>query len=263
MMNNNERIDLIKDVLDISYGLHLGHIPSALSQVEYLMDMFEYVDYVKKNFRIKTNIILGKPFGAQAYYAIWKKLGYVSDSDIKNFSAGVKCKECKFVTFSEETIGNALGVAIGVALADPENITYCNLSDASLQMGATQEALLFLFQHSKELGNLVITIDYNNSQVLGKCSDIVNVKPVLKMISDSSYPNPGCKDFDYIDNTNTLNFDILNYEILSEQKFTKYPKIFIMHTLKGKSISDTQKPEWHYRKISSLDELNSLKEKII
>ena len=262
-MNKQERIDLIKDALNISYNLHLGHIPSALSQIEFLMDMFEYFDYVGKNFRIKTNIILGKPFGAQAYYAIWKKLGYVSDSDIKNFSAGVKCSECKFVTFSEETIGNALGVAIGVALADPQNIAYCNLSDASLQMGATQEALLFLFQHSKELGNLVITIDYNNSQVLGKCSDIVNVNPVLKMISDSSYPTPGCKDFDYINNTNTLNTEILNYEILSEYKFTNFPKIFIMHSLKGKGILDIQKPEWHYRKISSAEELNSLKNKII
>ena len=113
------------------------------------------------------------------------------------------------------------------------------------------------------MGNIVITIDYNNSQVLGKCSDIVNVNPVLKMISDSIYPTPDCQDFDYINNTNTLNIEILNYEILSEQKFTKFPKIFIMHTLKGKGILDIQKPEWHYRKISSLEELNSLKEKII
>lgn len=257
-MIQQERIDLIKDALDISFDLHLGHIPSALSQIEFLADIFEYFDHVRKSFGIKTNIILGKPFGAQAYYAIWKKLGYILDSDIKNFSAGVKCSECKFVTFSEETIGNALGVAIGVALADPQNITYCNLSDASLQMGATQEALLFLFQHSKELRNLVVTIDYNNSQVLGKCSDIVNVDPILKMISDSSQ-GCSCKSFDYIENTSTLNPNILNHEILSENKG---PKIFIMRTLKGKGIKDIQKSEWHYRKISSLEELKYLKSKI-
>ena len=120
-------------------------------------------------------------------------------------------------------------------------------------MGATQEALLFLFQHSKELGNIVITIDYNNSQVLGKCSDIVNVNPVLKMISDSIYPTPDCQDFDYINNTNTLSTEILNCEILSEQKFTKFPKIFIMHTLKGKGIfTSLWKIEKFYNKVSIL-----------
>ena len=238
-------IDLFKDVLDTSYDLHLGHIPSALSQVEYLMDIFQYF----KNSNITPNIVLGKPFGAQAYYVVWKKLGYISDAS--GLSAGVKCQECKFVTFSEETIGNALGVAIGVALADPQNITYCNLSDASLQMGATQEALLFLFHHSSELKNLIITIDYNDSQVLGKCSDILDIKPVLRMISYF-----GCKDFDYINNTNTLNIEIL-------KSSSKIPKMFVIHTLKGKGIKELQRPEWHYRKISSSEELNDLKEKIV
>lgn len=259
-MNKQEKIDLIKDVLDISYNLNLGHIPSALSHVGYLMDIFNYFDFINKVYSVETNIVLGKPFGAQAYYAVWKKLGYITDSEIRNFSAGVKCNECKFVTFSEETIGNALGVAIGIAMAEPKKITYCNLSDASLQMGATQEALLFLLQHSKELNNLVITIDYNDSQVLGKCSDILNVNPILKMIKNASVNHLiNYKSFDYINDSVKLNQSVLNSELSFE---SKYAKIFVMNTLKGNHILDLQKPEWHYRKISGLEELNELKEKI-
>jgi transketolase len=218
------------ELLRYSFKHNLGHIPSALS-------MFNYVEKLFINGLVKQDdkIVLGKPFGAQTYYVIWKHLGWISDID--NLSVAVKHDEIPFVDFSEETIGDSLGVATGIAMTT-DKLVWVNLTDATLQMGATLEAIQFI-GHNK-LKNILVTVDYNRSQVTGSTDDILTVDPVIEFFRGYGWE--------------------VIHDDLSQFFIGDKPKVFIMNTIKGNGIKrmmDNQKM-WHYRKIADQDELESL-----
>ena len=174
----------IQELLEYSFKHNLAHIPSALSMYTYIQEIFGR--YIKED----DIIIIGKPFGAQAYYLVWKELGWIDDID--NLSVGVKHSEIPFVDYSEETIGNALGVAIGMAIANPKKRVYVNITDATLQMGNTLEAIQFIGQN--KLSNIFVSVDYNNSQVTGSTDDIISVEPVIGMMEEYGWKVFKCND---------------------------------------------------------------------
>jgi len=218
-----------KELLEYSYKNNLSHIPSALSMLDYVDELF-----TKKLVTPDDYIVLGKPFGAQTYYLVWRKLGYITD--IEKLGAGVKHDEIDFVDYSEETMGNALGVSAGIAMTT-EKLVWVNLSDAALQMGNTLEAIQFIGHH--KLKNILVTIDFNNSQVLGNISDILPVDPVINFFRENGWQvNTGIDDFNIGD----------------------LPKVFIMKTKKGNGVPSIEKDikKWHYKRIETLEELQLL-----
>jgi len=218
-----------KDILEYSFKRGLTHIPSALSMYDYVKELF-----TKKLVTPDDKIVIGKPFGAQTYYLIWKELGYLNDID--NLSAALKAEEIEFVDFSEETIGDSLGIAAGIAMTT-DKLVWVNLSDAALQMGATLEAIQFIGQN--RIKNILVTVDYNGWQVTGKLDDIVTVEPVI----------------DFFRNYNWEVYHDLNNFTIGNR-----PKVFIMKTVKGHGVPTMEKDikKWHYRKIQSQEELQSL-----
>jgi transketolase len=230
----NATIQLKKELLEYSFKHNLAHIPSALSMFDYVWELFS-----KGLVKIDDKLIIGKPFGAQTYYIIWKHLGYLDDID--NLAVALKHEQVPFVTLSEETLGNSLGIAAGVAMTT-DKLVWVNLTDATLQMGATLEAIQFIGHNN--LKNILVTVDYNGSQVTGKTADIMPTDPVIDLFKGYGW--------EVYDNLN--NFSIGNR-----------PKVFIMKTKKGSGIpsmeQDTKK--WHYRQIATLEELQSLEAELL
>lgn len=223
---------MISKILEYSYNKQIGHIPSALSMVDYLNVVFDYVNQ-------DDIIVIGKPFGAQAYYIVWKEKGWIENID--NLHMGVKHDEIPFVVYSDETIGNALGVAAGIALTTNKKV-YVNLSDASLQIGTILEAIQFIGKHQL---NILVTIDYNRMQVTGKISDIIPVEPVYNFFRCNDwidYEVDG-HDHDLIDNTIKTAYNCTT------------PTVIFCYTKKGNGVEqmlDNPK-QWHYRKLNEKD----------
>jgi len=215
---------MIKQLLKYSYDNDLAHIPSALSMLSYLEELFKSGLVTPEDY-----IILGKPFGAQAYYLLWEK--YWGLKDIQSLSPIVKHSEVAFVDFSVETMGNDLGVAAGIAMAS-DKLVWVNTTDAALQMGNTLEAIQFI-GHNK-LNNIQVTIDYNNSQVTGKTSDILSVEPVIEFFRGCGWQ---------------VEKDLKHFGIGT------FPKVFIMNTKKGDGVNFMEKnpKTWHYRKLDEED----------
>jgi transketolase len=227
---------LINTVLKFSYENKCSHIPSALSMLDYINFLFK--NKIVVPFRDK--IVLGKPFGSQAYYIVWKECGYLSD--INSLSVGVKHSEIDFVDYSEETMGNACGVAIGIALSHPNKRVWVNLTDASLQMGSTLEALQYIGQ--KQLSNIFCTVDNNNCQVTGKTSDIISVTPVIEMAKHYGW-------------------NVIEVDGHDENQMSKYldnitssqPTLVNFLTQKGHGVHYmTSNPvEWHYKLLENYE----------
>ena len=227
------------ELLKYSYERKLSHIPSALSMLDYVDVLF-----TERFVTPEDKIVIGKPFGAQAYYLIWQKLGYLSNID--SLSVGVKHDEIEFVDFSEETMGNALGIAIGIAMTTDTRV-WVNISDAALQMGNTLEALQFI-GHNK-LKNIFVTVDFNGAQVTGNVDDVLRVSPVKAM----------CREYAWA--VSEVNgHDKQKLKTVFGNLSTEYPNIVFCETKKGngcKSMVENHKL-WHYKKIETLTELQSL-----
>jgi transketolase len=226
---------MIRQLIDFSKANSLSHIPSALSMLDYIDVLFSE----KYIIPFRDKIVLGKPFGSQTYYLVWKQCGYLDN--IENLSVGVKHCEIPFVDFSEETMGNALGVATGIAIACPNNTVYVNLSDASLQMGSTLEAIAYI--GANRLDNIVVTIDYNQMQVTGKTDDIVSVKPCPIFFKNYGW------NVTHVDGHDRKK---LHKAFLKIKKNRTEPLVYFCHTIKGHGVDymEIDPITWHYKTIN-------------
>ena len=221
-----------KDIINNSIKNKLSHIPSALS-------MSTYVNFLFKNNIVtpyKDKIVLGKPFGSQTYYLIWKKMGLLKN--IEKLSVGVKHNEIDFVDYGEETMGNALGVGIGIALCNKNNRVWVNITDATLQMGSTLEALQYIGQ--KNLKNILLTVDNNSYQVTDKTSNIIDITPVIKMAKLYNWNVITCNGHS-------------EEEMKLKIKITNEPTLINFKTKKGFDVNYMEKNpiKWHYKNIEN------------
>jgi len=228
------------DLLKYSFEQKLSHIPSALSMLDYVDVLFTDQFVVP----YQDHIVIGKPFGAQAYYLVWSKLGFLDK--IEELNIGVKHEEISFVDYSEETMGNALGVAAGIAMTTDKKV-WVNLSDAALQMGNTLEAIQFIGHNN--IKNIFVTVDYNNTQVTGKIDDILKVEPCINFFAEYGW---------FVQDSNGHDKNGLStvFANLNPHK----PNVIFCRTHKGNGVSLIQQnlKLWHYKKIESISELQLL-----
>lgn len=223
------------EIVTYSRNNGLTHVPSALSMATYVEFLFENKIIVP----YRDKIVLGKPFGSQTYYILWKKMGLLKDID--NLSVGVKHNEIDFVDYGEETMGNALGVGSGIALSNKDKRVWVNITDATLQMGSTLEAIQYIGHNC--INNILLTIDNNNYQVTGNTNNVLTVEPVIKLAQNYNWNvitvNGHCK--------NTILKKLSNLDKI------KKPILINFLTTKGKGVKymEDDPVTWHYKTIDS------------
>lgn len=147
-------------VIDLSYKHKLAHVSSCLTAVNILDKLFS----VKKD---KDLVILSSGHAGLALYVVleqWlfkdaekllEKHGVHPNRDVEN---GIYC--------SSGSLGSAITLAVGMALADKERIIYVLLSDGEMAEGSVWEALRIA--SDLKLENLRITVNANGFGAYGK-----------------------------------------------------------------------------------------------
>lgn len=243
------------DLLENSYKWNIAHIPSALSMLKYLSYMiplmkFKYPEY---------QWIAGKQFGQQAYYTIYQKIGL--DKLIPNTIQPLLLNGInKEFTYVEETLGNSLGVAIGMAMSQNRPI-WINLSDSVFQMGRVQEALRIISQFNL---NVLITIDGNRSS---RCTS--------SQESEEVYKQEPAKFIKELMEANGFEFNRLpghgrcytpsTISIIDEILISTKPRCIYFDTTKGNGFNLFEKESvaWHYRKMNSFEYNDIIRDQII
>tara|TARA_E500000318_G_C3554354_1_gene210383 strand:- start:901 stop:1581 length:681 start_codon:yes stop_codon:yes gene_type:complete len=223
---------LIEEIVEYSRKNKLTHIPSALSMATYVEFLFENKIIVP----YKDKIVLGKPFGSQTYYLIWKKMGLLKN--IEELSVGVKHNEIEFVDYGEETMGNALGVGAGIAIANNNCNVWVNITDATLQMGSTLEAIQYVGHNN--INSILLTIDNNNYQVTGRTSKILNTDPVIDMAESYGWNVIVCDGHD-------------KEKMKNIKFFNDKPTLINFITKKGFNVDymEADPIKWHYKTIDN------------
>src|SRR3990167_10750261 len=180
------------------------HVAPAFSCLE-IVDII-YHDLMKDG----DTFIMSKGHGAMAQYVILEDMGKLNLDD---YGKSIGCHPdlgVPGIACSTGSLGHGLGMAIGIAYADPTSRVFVLLSDGELMEGSTWEALLFA--NTLKLLNLQIYIDYNGMHSSG------DIRQVLEP------------------------FDA------RMKAFAPYLPITVFHTIKGYPISFMMdNPIWHYR----------------
>jgi len=166
------------------------HIASALSIVEILVSLYFRILNIKPSdprYDNRDRFILSKGQASASLYATLSERGFFSDDLLckyainegilpehldRNVALGIEA--------SSGSLGHGLSIALGMAIAakyDNKNYKcYVLMSDGECDEGSVWEAAMLASQ--LKLDNIVVIIDYNKFQGIGKVEDIINLEPL-------------------------------------------------------------------------------------
>jgi transketolase len=227
-----------------------SHIGSSLSMADILAVLYGEVvrvDPARPDWDGRDRFILSKGHGCAALYAVLAERGFYPASDLETFYqngsafAGHAMHHIPGVEISAGSLGHGLPVATGMALAGKRDGKYyrvfCMLSDGECDAGSVWEPALFAPHH--KLDNLVVIVDYNKLQSLGRVEEVINLEPLADKWRAFGWSTREINGHDLTEIDKALT------EIPYE---SDRPSCIIAHTIKGKGVSYMEdKLLWHYR----------------
>ena len=228
-----------------------GHIAPSFSCTEILVSLyFNKMNVNKYNLddEDRDRFILSKGHAAIALYSVLNEMEIISDEELNKFcqyggvlGAHPESSLIPGIEYSSGSLGHGLSYGAGIALAgkmdNKDYNTYVLLSDGECQEGSVWEAVLFAVQH--QLDNLIVVVDYNGLQSLGKTNEILTLDPFAEKWQSFGWNTIECDGHKINSIVDSLKFNELA---------TKKPIVVIAHTIKGKGVSFMEnQPLWHYR----------------
>jgi transketolase len=145
------------------------------------------------------------------------------------------------VELSTGSLGHALGVACGVALAGQRGNgtwhTYAIVSDGELDEGSNWEAILFAPHHRLE--RLTLVVDYNKIQSFGSTAEVLNLDPLADKFRAFGWDTLEVDGHDHA---------ALAAALAKQGRSAGKPRAVIAHTIKGKGVGFMEgQLAWHYK----------------
>lgn len=250
MMNDSTNFakSIRKETLKLIYNAKASHIGGAFSMVDILAVLYTQILNINPSNPKdpdRDRFFLSKGHACTSLYSTLSLLGFFSKNELENYAKNGSMlmahanHKVPGVELSTGSLGHALGVASGVALAGKINnksySVYVLLSDGELDEGSNWEAILFAAQH--KLSNLIVIIDYNKIQSLGRVSEVINLESLTKKFEAFNW---NVHEIDGHNHTQLL-------DSLKNTSTTK-PTAIIAHTIKGKGVDFMEdKLLWHYK----------------
>lgn len=233
------------EVLKMIHDAQVSHVGSNFSAIDILTVLYENSDFKK------DKLIVSKGWIAATIYSLNVRYGLMPQEAVDTY-----CQPgSKYIglieplgywgcEFAGGSVGMGLPFGVGAALAKKmkgeEGTVYVLLGDGDLNCGMTWESALIAAHH--KLDNLVVIVDNNSYQAMGKTDDVLNVGVYSEL----------CNKFSRFDWITTVcmghDFDGIEREInwLNGLEY-KFPKILIASTTKGKGVSFMAgNNDWHY-----------------
>ena len=209
-----------------------AHLGGSFSIIEMLLTLYEKV------LKAEDKFILSKAHASFPFCLLLQEKGLnpklTTHLEIDPMN-GIHC--------TTGSLGHGLPLATGMALGKKfqkkSGKIFVMMSDGECQEGTTWESLLIAASH--KLDNLVAIVDYNKIQAL---SPIDEVLPLENLAAKFKAFNWACTEIN-----DGHSFAQL-IPALQQNNTTLKPKVFIVHTTKGKGVKAFENDSaWHARKI--------------
>jgi transketolase len=248
---------LRKKIIEISYKNKAHHIGSELSCIDILSVLFHNFINLNTNDIFEKNsdiFILSKGHASLAYYTLLAEKNFFNyETLINNFlsNGGLlgghpDYNSANAVQVNSGSLGYGISVGSGFALiAKKQNLrrkVFVLLGDGECNEGSIWESVLFASHQN--LNNLIIIVDQNKLQGLGKTEEVVNMQSLL-----DKFTSFGCESYN-IDGHNISEIDEIFLKVLDSSNNVK-PKVIIASTVKGKGVKSMEgKLSSHYETLT-------------
>lgn len=253
-MPNFSSVELRKSVLKMAYAGSTVHIGCAFSIIEILAVLYRnHLRYADNDPQAvdRDYLVLSKGHGVMAQYACLSEKGWLSKNDLdKYFSNGSRLKGLSdsHVVGCEVTsgsLGHGLSVGVGMALAaklaKTDQHCYAIVGDGEMNEGTMWEAMLFATHWS--LDNLVVIVDENGYQAMGKTSEVMKLGSMRDKFSAFGF------EVVTIDGHDEAAIDAALVQLKASRN--GMPKAIVAGTVKGKGVSFMEHQNiWHYTRLT-------------
>jgi transketolase len=246
-------VEIRKRILEMSFAGQSVHVPSAFSVVEIVRVLHDkHLTYPDNNpdSMDRDFFVLSKGHGVMALYPILESRGWISKNDVNNYFQdgthlpGLSEASVPGCEVNTGSLGQGLSVAVGFALSaklsQSNQKAFCIVGDGEVNEGSIWEALMFA--GAKELSNLVVIIDCNGYQAMGKTSEILSIKNLGSALNAFGF------DVESVDGHSEKSIDSAIYS--HGQGGSLRPLAIIANTVKGKGVSFIENNnQWHYTRL--------------
>ena len=213
-----------KKALSMIHKAQTSHIASNFSVTDLAVVLYE-------NLKPEDRVVWSKGWAAATTYILLARRGIIPESDLDIFPQKPYLNLVETGVHGVETTGGSMGhglpVSLGIALGQKKagvpGMVYCIMSDGEMDEGTTWESIMIAAHHN--LDNLVVLIDRNSWQAMGRTEDVIKLEPL--------------QDKWKVWGWEALRVDGHDYKALEKAilKPNSTPKVIICDTIKGKGVS--------------------------
>jgi len=185
----------------------------------------------------RDRFVLSKGHAAPVLYAALAESGYIDREDLwtlrkidSHLQGHPDMRKTPGVELSTGSLGMgfsaSVGMALGLKIDRKESRVYVLLGDGESQEGIVWEASMFASQHG--LDNLVGILDYNNMQIDGLVSEIVDIQPAAAKWTAFGW---------HVIEIDGHKFDEIMGAFKEARSVKSKPSMIIAKTVKGKGVS--------------------------
>lgn len=237
-------------VLKLIHKAQTSHIGSNFGAIDLLTVVFDKLDFDKDRF------ILSAGWKAAAlYHFLWKR-GRITKKELDSYCQpgskfiGLAEPIIPDIPFAGGSMGMGLPASVGFAMAkkmkSEEGRIFCFMSDGEMQCGTTWEAALIAAQH--QTNNLVVIVDCNGFQAMGKTKDILSTDPLKKKWEAFGWNVEEIDGHDFEQIKEALRPP--THSCTLNSCTCRRPKVIIANTIKGEGVPFMEHDNlWHYAKI--------------
>lgn len=237
----------------MAYNGKSSHLSSALSSADILTTLYGRIMTVKhdsdNHFADRDRFIMSKGHGVSALYAVMAEFGLITKNELKTYcktDSRLQNHPCRnafpLLECSSGSLGYGIGIATGMLIGcrlreNLQSRTYVLVGDGETNEGSIWEAAMFAT--AQKLGNLVVIVDNNNTQAVGKNDKLTGYTSIANKFMSFGWRILECDGND---------IDALLATIESIPHNTDIPSAIIAKTTSGFGVSFMEKNQvWFYR----------------
>lgn len=195
-------------------------------------------------------LVLSKGHGVMAQYACLYELGWLGREEIDcYFGDGTRLKgladaHVPGIEATGGSLGHGLSVGVGLALAAQRKGSgqrcYAVVGDGEMNEGPIWEALLFAAHF--RLDNLVVIVDENRFQAMGRTDEVMNLGSLAAKFAAFGFDARAVDGHDE---------SALDAALAQAKAADGRPKAIVARTVKGKGVSFMENQNaWHYTRLT-------------
>ena len=245
---------LRRTVLDMAYAGQTVHIGCAFSIIELMAVLyrthlrFSLTDPAAPD---RDIMVLSKGHGVMAQYACMREIGWIDDKAVTGYFSdgsmlkGLSDSRVPGLEVTSGSLGHGLSIAVGMALGAQRNRSgqrvFCIVGDGEMNEGPIWEAMLFAAQ--AKLDNMVIIVDENGFQAMGRTDEIVALGDIAAKFTTFGF------DAVTINGHDEDAIDAAVTSLLGNG--TGRPKAIVARTVKGYGVPFMENDNiWHYTRLT-------------